>query len=334
MRRALRAAVAASSLLAAPAVAFATHWRVLSSSGVAAPRVATAGVDACGAPGIRCGAAHASAACVEGRCLLVCDEGFADCDQDPGDGCEVELATDRRHCGRCDHGCGGAACEAGRCVARLLGRGAPITADDGAVYAYRGGVVKLPFDGTDETFLTTDAARDPPSSMAIDASLVYWAAPRRRAVLGVPRVGGEVSTVVAGVDAAAIAVADGALFGLEPAPSGGGVVKRMPVAGGVVVEAAHLARGAPPLLTSRLSDLALVRGAADALAGDAASLYWAAPGPGGEGSVVLRVGSKGGEPAPLVSHPFRIRALAVNATHVFWSDARENVFMAPKRRTE
>lgn len=52
---------------------------------------------------------------------LTCEDGFADCDQDPVNGCEVELASATSHCGSCDHACEGAAhatpiCEEGACA--------------------------------------------------------------------------------------------------------------------------------------------------------------------------------------------------------------------------
>ena len=56
----------------------------------------------CGACGIRCGGPHATGACRAGRCDLACDEGYADCDGDPKNGCEASLGQ-APHCGACNN---------------------------------------------------------------------------------------------------------------------------------------------------------------------------------------------------------------------------------------
>ena len=74
----------------------------------------------CGACGVRCASEGNAngAACVDGACALVCPEGWADCDGDVANGCEVELAADAGNCGACDNVCGeGASCESGLCCA-------------------------------------------------------------------------------------------------------------------------------------------------------------------------------------------------------------------------
>lgn len=52
--------------------------------------------------------------CDDGECQ--CAAGFADCDQDPEDGCEVDLTTDASSCGSCGHDCGGGQCAQGECA--------------------------------------------------------------------------------------------------------------------------------------------------------------------------------------------------------------------------
>ncbi|MFI5307481.1 MAG: hypothetical protein ACHQ53_09025 [Polyangiales bacterium] len=39
-----------------------------------------------------------------------CPTGFGDCDKDPANGCEVDLANDRNHCGSCTAGCAAPDC--------------------------------------------------------------------------------------------------------------------------------------------------------------------------------------------------------------------------------
>lgn len=49
---------------------------------------------------------NAVAECREGACVFAsCEPGFADCDDDDGNGCEVDLQRDRASCGACGHQC-------------------------------------------------------------------------------------------------------------------------------------------------------------------------------------------------------------------------------------
>src|SRR4029079_4082142 len=61
----------------------------------------------------------ASPTCQAGRCRIDCRSGWANCNGDDGDGCEVDITT-TSDCGTCGHACasasgGGAACNAGTC---------------------------------------------------------------------------------------------------------------------------------------------------------------------------------------------------------------------------
>ncbi len=72
----------------------------------------------CGACGVACAPSRAAtSACVSGVCrVLSCRMGYADCDGDAANGCEVDLNTNAAHCGTCPTVCpGGGACAAGRC---------------------------------------------------------------------------------------------------------------------------------------------------------------------------------------------------------------------------
>ncbi|MDB4932517.1 MAG: uncharacterized protein JWM10_5001, partial [Myxococcaceae bacterium] len=81
----------------------------------------------CGACGRACAFANAAPQCIGGACgFAVCDEGFADCDGQQANGCEVALGTDATHCGGCAvvctyaHAtgvCGNSACALGTCDA-------------------------------------------------------------------------------------------------------------------------------------------------------------------------------------------------------------------------
>ncbi len=75
----------------------------------------------CGSCGRGCNLANAVSDCADGSCRLVrCNPGFADCDGNPLNGCEVNLQTSLTHCGRCGNVCpvpagGGPTCIAGVC---------------------------------------------------------------------------------------------------------------------------------------------------------------------------------------------------------------------------
>lgn len=73
---------------------------------------------ACGATCTACPTpAHAAPACTQGVCTFTCAPGFADCDENPTNGCEVELATNPAHCGACRIACDGGGCVGGVCQA-------------------------------------------------------------------------------------------------------------------------------------------------------------------------------------------------------------------------
>lgn len=60
----------------------------------------------CGTCGNVCPAGpNAVAVCFDGACTTVCHPGMADCDGDPANGCEANLATSNSHCGACGNSC-------------------------------------------------------------------------------------------------------------------------------------------------------------------------------------------------------------------------------------
>lgn len=69
-----------------------------------------------------CGRPNTQAACEQGKCVVKgCSPGFADCDDDPKNGCEANLQTSGAHCGVCKHKCDtsnaiSTECAAGKCV--------------------------------------------------------------------------------------------------------------------------------------------------------------------------------------------------------------------------
>jgi len=60
----------------------------------------------CSACGTTCAAPHASTSCQQGACVPgACASGWGDCNGDPTDGCETNVALDATHCGGCDRAC-------------------------------------------------------------------------------------------------------------------------------------------------------------------------------------------------------------------------------------
>ena len=73
----------------------------------------------CGACGRACDmSANQTAQCLGGECVSECTGGYADCDGDVGNGCEVQTNRDLQHCGMCNRACPSAddICAAGACV--------------------------------------------------------------------------------------------------------------------------------------------------------------------------------------------------------------------------
>ncbi|HEY5960606.1 MAG TPA: hypothetical protein VIV60_28830, partial [Polyangiaceae bacterium] len=80
----------------------------------------TSDVKNCGSCGTACSLDHATAGCSSGKCTIAgCADGWADCNLDPADGCEVNTTTDTLHCGGCKTVCnatnGNATCAGGVC---------------------------------------------------------------------------------------------------------------------------------------------------------------------------------------------------------------------------
>ncbi len=79
----------------------------------------TSDVNNCGGCGGACKFPNAMAACVNSQCEVAgCQAGFADCDGNHLNGCEVNIASDANNCGGCGIACGmNLVCVNGACVA-------------------------------------------------------------------------------------------------------------------------------------------------------------------------------------------------------------------------
>ena len=90
-------------------------------------------------------ATDAAPTCELGACGFECNPGFADCNGDPADGCEVEIDADVANCGACGRDCGPivvngvAGCEESECtvVACLPDR----PGQEGAIRVLRAGAL-------------------------------------------------------------------------------------------------------------------------------------------------------------------------------------------------
>ncbi|MFT3766123.1 MAG: hypothetical protein QM820_11495 [Minicystis sp.] len=80
-----------------------------------------ADVNNCGVCGKTCNLANATATCTGGTCTIgACAQGFANCNNQNADGCEVNTTNDPLHCGSCSNQCfvqnGTAGCSNNQCT--------------------------------------------------------------------------------------------------------------------------------------------------------------------------------------------------------------------------
>lgn len=80
----------------------------------------TTSLDHCGKCGDSCYPSSGVGQCTSGLCIITsCTEGYADCDGNAANGCEVHLKTDVQNCGKCASVCssahGSPSCSAGAC---------------------------------------------------------------------------------------------------------------------------------------------------------------------------------------------------------------------------
>jgi hypothetical protein len=75
-------------------------------------------INNCGTCGNKCAAPNATAACTNGGCVIVaCNSGFANCNGQFADGCEVNTNSDINNCGTCGNKCAaGRSCVSGVCL--------------------------------------------------------------------------------------------------------------------------------------------------------------------------------------------------------------------------
>ncbi|CAF0856848.1 unnamed protein product [Adineta steineri] len=78
-------------------------------------------INNCGICGYVCSFPNAAGSCITGACTMgACNTGFADCNKNPSDGCEVNTGIDAKNCGSCAKTCSlsnaAATCNNGQCT--------------------------------------------------------------------------------------------------------------------------------------------------------------------------------------------------------------------------
>ncbi|MDF2698001.1 MAG: hypothetical protein K0S65_6384, partial [Labilithrix sp.] len=69
--------------------------------------------------------------CSYGTCAFTCSTGWADCNGNPEDGCEINTMSDPQNCGGCGITCNGIAgqvCAGGRCAVEPCNQDGGVTA--------------------------------------------------------------------------------------------------------------------------------------------------------------------------------------------------------------
>ncbi len=75
----------------------------------------------CGACNEACSDINGTPSCVSGLCAVTCREGFADCDDDRTNGCEVNLLSNVKSCGECGKVCSALPGNSANCKGGLCG---------------------------------------------------------------------------------------------------------------------------------------------------------------------------------------------------------------------
>jgi len=119
-----------------------------------------------------------------------CNAVFADCNGDPGDGCEVALMDDGHHCGSCGRDCQGSACVDGICAPDVLASdqyyASRLSLDGARVYwtSADGGIRAIPLAGGDPQEIA--GGQDDPWDIAVDGLGVYWTDSGNDRVMALP----------------------------------------------------------------------------------------------------------------------------------------------------
>ena len=263
------------------------------------------GLASCGGCGLTCASSpNSDPVCAEGACALLCDAGFADCNEDVADGCESDPATDASHCGACNHDCQGGECEDGRCQPITIWSGPmedpPLRATgiavgpDGLYWSVSDAIMAANLDGSGARELAPAVG---PLRIATDGVFVYWSN-SNGIVMKVPTSGGP-DTEVASADGRDLRAAGGFVYYVDAAGDPGTRrISRARADGGEVI------------------DLATGEDMPWGLAIDATHVYWTGDADGS----IKKAPLDGSGPTTWLGEGFGgSYSIAVAAETVFWS---------------
>lgn len=279
-----------------------------------------------------------------------------------------DLSSSDAHCGRCNHSCLGTGCVAGRC--RIVDVGPLLSYDNGGGPTFVPlplpdihfgdalAVKRLAGDNASVIGDLVDAGNNVRrmSSLHSDGTdIVFTIA--ASGVFSVPVMGGPVTAVQRGVDAAHAVIAKGHVYFTEndgihvSAPFGSSVFapeERRP--GGLATDGERIYwvtaafEGTTLLKTSPAGTVATVQVQtlstnAEGLFVDDGFLYWFGRTGNLNGAIFRSAVTGGDAPAAIASFPLgletQLRALVVDATHVYWAMSPEGkvetvIYKAPK----
>jgi hypothetical protein len=275
-----------------------------------------------------------------------CAGSTADCDGNPSNGCETDLATSSSHCGECGHGCLGQPCTMSVCEPIVLATGQSmgysLVVDGTALYWTRetGSLHKGSINGAAPTTLATGKSF---AELGIDAQHLFWVeygagSLRRLAKAG----GGELALVSGLVLPAHLYVDPSGIFysdrdaGHVAFSGKDGSSSKVLAAGlegprGVAADATHVyftdtagALGRIPRTGGAAQIIAKAPAGfyARSLALDATHVYWRAAEtgdfPAAEG-YLYKLAKSGGELEPIADKEPGARGLTLDATHVYFT---------------
>ncbi|MEZ4220129.1 MAG: DUF5050 domain-containing protein [Polyangiaceae bacterium] len=232
---------------------------------------------------------------------LVCSGTTADCNNSAADGCEVDLSSDGANCGTCGRDCVGGTCTAGACSPATLwteAQATPTRLALDATHVYfvdfnNGAVRSVPKLGGPAVLL---ASGKNATRVAVDGSYVYFTNGSQAEINRVPTLGGT-TELVATLPQVATGLTVDTTYVYSSETAATGRIHRIPEGGGVPTV---LATSSWPI------DLAV----------NSTHVYW----PSYENNGALRrVPISGGSFETLDSNTDNGFAVALDATHVYWT---------------
>ena len=234
-----------------------------------------------------------------------CPAGTADCNGNPGDGCETDLITDPANCGACGHDCLGGACVASTCepvhVADPLGTGTgpwngflalgPSNVYYGYAATPSGGIAMAAKDGSTSSCIECDVGVV--REITTDATTVYWANVGTGELKSAPLGGGTVSTLWSGAVGLPVAVDPNHVFWADSSSD-------------TLMMANLDGSGATAIATGQPS--------INSITAQGGHVYWISA------SRVMDMDIASRTPITLVSSTNHGKSVAVDATHVYWAE--------------